>query len=261
MQSVSGSAMEDLERRVAERTRELAEANERLGELDRLKDQFVSNVSHELRTPLTNIKLYLDLLQRGRPDRRDHYLAVLERESDRLQILIDDLLDLSRLDIARVKGTSDPAPVDLAEVVGTVLESHAAHAEARGVTVEWHTEPALAPARGQRNQLAQVVTNLVANAINYTPRGGHVGLDVTMDGATLLLEVADTGVGIPPEERPHVFDRFYRGERARALNVPGTGLGLAIVKEIVDLHGGQVALDARDPAGTRVEVRLPRWEA
>jgi signal transduction histidine kinase len=247
---------ERLEERVAERTRDLAAANERLKELDRLKSKFVSDVSHELRTPITNIKLYLHLLGHDDAENWSGHLSVLEKESDRLARLIEDILNLSRLDLARDK--MEPVPVDLNQIVGQVVMAHLPRAEVAGLRLSFEPEETLPPVWGEPSQLAQVITNLVTNAINYTP-AGYVRVQTgraSVDGRA-CLEVEDTGIGIEPEDRPHLFERFYRGKRVGSSNIPGTGLGLAIVKEIVDLHGGRIEVQSRPDQGSRFKICLP----
>ena len=248
--------LETLEQRVADRTRELAEANERLKELDRLKSKFVSNVSHELRTPVANLNLYLNLLERGRPDKRDHYLTVLKEQTARLSTLIEDILDLARLE--RDKTTTVFAPVDLNALVEGVIVAHQPQAEGADLALTCLPAPGLPSVHGDRNRLTQVVTNLVANALNYT-LAGAVQVSTRMDEARQMacLEVRDTGIGIEPEDVPHLFDRFYRGKRVSQSDIPGTGLGLAIVKEIVDLDGGEIAVASRVGEGSTFTVWLP----
>jgi signal transduction histidine kinase len=231
----------------------------RLQELDRLKSQFVSTVSHELRTPLSNIKLYLTLLQKGRVEKRGDYYSVMEREVGRLEHLINELLDLSRLEAA-----VQPAHVErivLDELIGTVLPNHRPHAEAKRLDVR-HVPGAGVPAvRADRNQLIQVLTNLIANAILYTPEEGRIVLStaaVTVDNRLYArVSVRDSGIGIPPEDRERIFERFYRSPRAEAAGVPGSGLGLAIVREIVGLHGGRVQVESTPGQGSDFVVLLP----
>ena len=243
----------ELQQRVAERTRELAEANERLTELDRLKSKFVSDVSHELRTPIANLKLHVELLEKGRPEKRPLYLKVVDQQARRLAQLVDDILNLSRLEIGRERIAF--GSVDLNFVVEQIVMAHQPRAEASGLDLLY--EPVvLPPVRGEVNQLAQVVTNLVANALSYTPAGSVVvRLGQTADEA--WLEVADTGFGIDAEDVPNIFDRFYRGRRSQRSETPGTGLGLAIVKEIVDVHGGRIEVESRGKQGTTFRVWLP----
>ena len=247
---------DELERRVAERTRELAEANERLQELDLLKTKFVSDVSHELRTPAANLKLYLQLLKRGKPEKRDHYQLILEQQADRLAQLIEGILNLSRLELGR--GRVAFAPVDVNHVVGHVVEAHRSVAEVVGLTLSFDAAPNLPRLMGEPNQLAQVVTNLVANAIRYTSNG-EVSIRTRLDATRgqVLLQVTDSGMGIDPADLPHIFERFYRGSRASQSDIPGTGLGLAIVKEIVDLHGGTIDLESFVGKGSTFRVWLP----
>ncbi len=256
----------DLEREVAERTRELREANHRLEELDRLKSKFISDVSHELRTPITNVGLYLQLMEL-KPQKSEHYLNVLREQAGRLEMLVTQVLDLSRLDNTLELAM---APVDLDEVLAAVVAAQEPRAEARGLTLTIQplpsptpeTRPPLDPephwVLGDRAKLMQVVTNLVANAINYTP-AGHVYVRCGHGAApgTVKFEVEDTGIGIYPEDVPHLFERFYRGRRDQATDVPGTGLGLVIVKELVDCHKGSISVQSRVGTGTTFTITLP----
>lgn len=241
----------------------------RLRELDRLKSQFVSNVSHELRTPLANIKLYLSLLAK-RPEKREGYLSVLEREANRLEKLIQGVLDLSRLE-AR-PDILHREPVVLDEVIACVLEAQRLSAESKCLALDYIPGPDVPPVLADRNQLIQVFTNLVNNAILYTPEGGRIEvatrLATTQDdgrGTTgdqpstgyAVVTVRDTGIGIAPEDLGRIFDRFYRAPQAEASGAPGTGLGLAIVKEIVDLHGGHVEVTSQVGMGSTFRVWLP----
>jgi len=249
----------------------------RLRELDRLKSQFVSNVSHELRTPLANIKLYLSLLAKGRPEKRENYLSVLEREANRLEKLIQGVLDLSRLE-AR-SDILHREPVVLDEVIASVLEAQRLSAESKRLALDYIPGPDVPPVLADRNQLIQVFTNLVNNAILYTPEGGRIevatclaatqdeGRGTTGDGGRgtgdqpsagyAVVTVRDTGIGIAPEDLGRIFDRFYRAPQAEASGAPGTGLGLAIVKEIVDLHGGHVEVTSQVGVGSTFSVWLP----
>ncbi|MFQ5400431.1 MAG: GAF domain-containing protein [Anaerolineae bacterium] len=262
MAEIAGNALhrarvlESLEMRVEERTRELAQANERLKELDRLKSKFVSEVSHELRTPVTNLKLYLDLLERTGPEKRGRIQAVLRDQTDRLGQLIEDILDLSRLELGGKRVQF--APVDLNQVVERVVSVHSERARAAGLQLEFSPDPSLPLIQGERNQLSQVVTNLVANAINYT-HAGRIQVRTFCNGRKdrVCLEVEDTGMGIEPEDMPHLFERFYRGVHSREIGVPGTGLGLGIVKDIVDIHNGMVDVKSKIGVGSTFQVWLP----
>jgi signal transduction histidine kinase len=253
-------ATETLEQRVRERTLALEASNERLTELDRLKSDFVSNVSHELRTPISNILLYLDLL--GQPDRADRqptYLGILKGEAERLQILIEDLLTLSRIERGQFPLETEPHPLD--PLIAEVIAAHAARASAKEVRFMYEPGPAMPVVWVSRPQIQQVFTNLVANAVAYSPPGGavevraepqdHRGQDYVM------VQVHNGGPAILPEDLPHLFERFYRGRNARLQGEPGTGLGLSICKEIVERHRGWIEVESRDAAGTTFTVWLP----
>lgn len=249
---------QQLEQRVAERTQELAVANQRLTELDRMKDQFVSNVSHELRTPLANVKLYLQLLDRGRPDKRAEYLQTLLRETRRLEKLIDDLLELSQLDLGVSAFYLEPADVNY--LTAELVQDRILMAANRGLVIDCQLtlEPLLAlvdPAR-----LTQVISNLMTNAINYTPSGGLVTVSTAVqpqaETSWATIIVRDTGKGIPAQEMPHLFDRFFRGSISREAGVPGTGLGLAICTEIVEQMGGYITVASEVGQGAAFTVWL-----
>ncbi|HTP09471.1 MAG TPA: PAS domain-containing sensor histidine kinase [Anaerolineae bacterium] len=245
----------ELEARVIERTRELAQANEQLTELDRLKSKFVSDVSHELRTPIANLKLYIDLLERGQPDKQAHYITILQQQIKRVAELVDDILDLARLESHKQQGLT-PRPIQLNTLIAPIVTAHQPRAEASALTLSFVPLENLPLTYGDANQLAQVVTNLLANALNYTQRG-------TIEVRTLLreqqigLQINDAGRGIAPEDLPHIFERFYRGRHTHHTDVPGTGLGLAIVKEIVELHHGQIEVESQLDRGTTFTVWLP----
>lgn len=247
----------ELELRVAERTRELADANERLLELDRLKSKFVSNVSHELRTPISNLKLYMLLLRRGKGDRRAQYESMLQTSVERLGQLVDDILNLSRIEIAQVHGRT-LEPTDLNAVANQIVALHQPEADASGLALVFEPDPAIPLVNGDYNQLSQLITNLVANALHYTHAGSvRLRTERLNVGKLVRLVVEDTGIGILPEDLPHLFDRFYRGNHRQPEDIPGTGLGLAIVKEIVDIHNGKITVHSEVDRGTRVEVMLP----
>jgi GAF domain-containing protein len=251
--------LETLEQRVAERTQALAAANERLQHLDRLKDQFISNVSHELRTPLTNIKLHLSLLDKRGANSLDKYLPTLQRETERLRRLIEDLLDLSRLQAQTMPPRREQQSLD--GLIGEVVALHVTRAEARGLTLE-HVQNA-EPLRMEvdRAQMLQVLTNLVGNAVNYTPAGGHVRIASAyadregQHGVEVLVH--NSSVSIPPEDMPHLFERFFRGKTGLESGEAGTGLGLSICREIVEQHGGTIGVHSTEAGGTTFTFWLP----
>lgn len=246
----------ELEQRVAERTKALTAANARLQDLDRLKSKFVSDVSHELRAPITNLGMYLHLLERAKPEKRDGYMEVLNSQVERLKNLVENILDLSRLDLRKRK--IEFAPVDLNLIVKQTVTAHLPQAEAAGLQLMADLDESMPMVWGERNQLAQVVANLLSNAINYTLKG-RIVLTTRYETSKgeIIFSVQDTGFGIQPEDIPHLFDRFYRGEQPKNVDVPGTGLGLGIVKEIVDLHFGKITVDSVPAEGSTFTVLLP----
>lgn len=245
---------DELEERVAERTRELAIANERLQELDRLKSKFVSDVSHELRTPVTSLGLYLELMTAGQPAKRDHYLLQATAQMTRLRKLIDDILDLSRLE--RQQQPLNLELLDLNELVAHILTEQQPVAEVSGLELAVRLTTKPLPFSGDRGQMLRVIRNLVANALKYTP-AGSVQVSTIDDGARVGVQVRDTGMGIATADLPHVFERFYRGQQVAQSAIPGTGLGLAIVREIVEKHGGAVEVESMLGAGSTFQLWLP----
>jgi PAS domain S-box-containing protein len=230
-----------LEERIQARTHELAAANKRLQKLANLKDEFVSNVSHELRTPIANIKLYHDLLSLN-SENLDSYTGTLKRETDRLEHIVESLLQLSRLD----QGTNlmQSASVDLNAVAELFVADHCTQAQQTGIHLSFAGDAVLPKVRCDVRQIGQVLSILVTNAINYTPEGGSVEVStkaVQEDGRLWgTLWVQDSGPGVSSGDKQYLFDRFFRGEVGRASAHPGTGLGLAIAKKIIDQHNGRI---------------------
>lgn len=249
--------METLEQRVQERTSALAQANEQLKALDRLKTQFISDVSHELRTPIANLSLYLDLLERGRPEKQEQYWATIRKQSDRLTQLIEDVLNLSRLELRSVK--TNFVFVDFKQIVEQVIATLGSAPRMAALSLSVQPAGTIPPLWGDRNQLSQMITRLLTNSMNFTPAGGFITISTLVEakGNHLYLEIKDSGVGISPEDMPHIFERFYRGQAATYFNIPGSGLGLTIVKEIVHLHGGLIEVQSQAGVGTTFQIWLP----
>lgn len=243
-----------LEERVTQRTQELAAANERLTELDKLKSKFVSDVSHELRTPVTSLSVYIDLLEHGKPEKREHYVKQLKEQMARLHKLINDILDLSRLERDRDEGGR--SPVDINSIVEHVTAMERGAAEAAGLTLICDVADGIPPVVARADQLTRAITNLVSNAIKYTPHG-TVRVETCAVDQKVCIEVIDTGLGIPADELPHLFGRFYRGRAVAQSTIPGTGLGLSIVKEIVEMQGGTVEVESTLGSGSTFRVWLP----
>ena len=221
-----------------------------------VKDDFVASVSHELRTPLTAVLGHLEILC-DRPDLPDdvaRQLAVVERNAARLQALVSDLLDVARVR----EGTLTLAQqrVDLTEVVGEAVAAARPAAESAELTLRWEPSGSLV-IDGDGHRLRQVADNLISNALKYTEPGGTVAVTLEPLPGEVRLAVRDTGLGIPEADLEHVFDRFYRTGEVMNLHIPGTGLGLSIVRDIVEAHGGRVALDSREGDGSTFTVSLP----
>jgi signal transduction histidine kinase len=264
-QRLSEQAVEREQLLAAERTaraeaetiqRLLIEQNERLREVDRMKDEFVSLVSHELRTPLTSIRGYVELLleDEALSGRQQQFLRVVDRNSNRLLHLVGDLLFLAQVDAGKL--ALDLDEVDLEQIVAECVEASRPVAESRGIelVVALDATPTLV---GDRARLTQVLDNLVSNAIKFTSKGGRVSLAVRAVDGSALIEVADTGIGIPAAEQEQLFQRFFRSSRATEGAIPGTGLGLAITRAIVERHGGRIVLASAEDEGTTIHVELP----
>jgi PAS domain S-box-containing protein len=229
-----------LERERVEHLRELREKHAQLQELDQLKSRFVSSVSHELRTPLAVIKLYATLARKGRPEKQLYYLQTIEQETHRLETMVENILDLSRMERHELR--VHPELLAAEEIIDQVLEVYGETAKKRGVELRNHVRGSLPPIWADKNHLIQMLTNLVDNALKYTSRGGQVWVaarEVTASGQGMLeIAVGDTGAGIPEDEQEKVFERFYRGSN-NTQSTTGTGLGLAIVQELMVQHGGE----------------------
>jgi two-component system phosphate regulon sensor histidine kinase PhoR len=225
--------------------------------LDRVRTDFVANVSHELKTPLAAIRGCAETLVDGALDERATALRFSERileQCRRLEELLDDLLTLSRLESP--EPLRAPERVDLAELAREAVELVAARAAAKPVTLE--LEPGAAPAvEGDWESLLRLLTNLLDNAIKYNRPGGAVAVRLGERDSLATIEVADTGIGVPPAHRARIFERFYRVDTGRAREEGGTGLGLAIVKHVAQAHRGRVEVESEPGVGSTFRVLLP----
>ncbi len=230
-----------------------------LSRLNRMRQDFVANVSHELRTPVATIRALADSLQEGALDDRDRaerFLRDLGHEAARLSQLIEDLLALSRLEAKETPPKLEE--FELRGVVSECLEDKGKLAERFGVELELREEREGIAVVADRGLLRTALNNLVDNAIKYNRLGGKVSVGIKEgEDGWVLIEVVDTGIGIPAEETPRVFERFYRLDKARSRETGGTGLGLSIVKHIVDLHGGTVEVRSAEGEGSTFTIRLP----
>jgi two-component system phosphate regulon sensor histidine kinase PhoR len=231
-----------------------------LRRLEQVRTEFIANVSHELRTPLTAIQGYLETLLGGAledPEHARRFLEIAVRHTERLSRLLSDLTDLSNIELGRVRLEREALRVD--EVVGSVLAILRARAEGGGVTLVSAVPADTPPVLADHDRLAQILVNLVDNAVKYTPAGGTVTVRAAArDDGRVEIAVEDTGIGIPAADLPRITERFYRVDRARSRELGGTGLGLAIVKHLVIAHEGTLAIESEPGRGTTVRVGLPR---
>jgi signal transduction histidine kinase len=225
-------------------------------ESERLKDEFVATVSHELRTPLTSIVGYAEVLLGGDDlgETPRQFLEVIDRNAHRLQRLVGDLLFFAQVESRQLQ--LDRERLDLRALAERSLDAARPAAEAKGLTLEFDA-PSAVEVDGDASRLEQLLDNLLSNAVKFTLDGGQVSVRIQPDGESARLDVADTGIGVPPEEVKRLFRRFFRSTSAMSREIPGTGLGLAIAKAIVEAHGGTIDVKSSE-RGTTFTVRLPR---
>lgn len=228
--------------------------------LDRSRREFVANASHELRTPLTTIRMVIEALESDdsvtASETNRSFLSMAETESTRMEMLIKNLLTLSQLDSQTMQFHA--RPFNITESVEYIAGTLAVNASAKGHTLVFEGTHAPLTVRGDKIRIEQIIINIVSNAIKYTPDGGNIRLRLADCGNTVEIAVSDNGVGIPEEDIPHLFERFYRVEKARSSDKGGTGLGLAIAREFAEAHGGTISVESRVSEGTTFTVTLPK---
>jgi two-component system phosphate regulon sensor histidine kinase PhoR len=237
---------------------ELEEANEKLRELDRMKSNFLSNVSHELRTPLTAIKGFAETIIRDKnmpEESRREFMEVIREDSEKLAVLIDRLLNLSRLEIGRVKLKKEN--IDLLTLTREVVESFGTQARLKELDFKADLPQELGPLYADPENIKEVLMQLLDNAIKYTEKGGKVGILLRDKGSEVVIAVSDTGAGIPDNEISHIFDMFYKVEKPTE-QVGGIGMSLALVKYIVEGHGGRVQAESEVGKGSKFSFSLPK---
>jgi Na+/proline symporter/nitrogen-specific signal transduction histidine kinase len=253
--------LEEKSKALEETTAELRAANERLKELDRMKDNFITTVGHEFRTPLTSIRAAGEILSDNpalRGPERDRFYSVVVAETQRLTRLIDQLLDLSKMEAGNLKWNM--ISLDLGAVMETAVAAASPLAQAEGVRLDLDLPGGLPRVRADRDRLIQVLVNLISNAVKFCdPNDGHIRVTATVDGDMVTVDVIDNGPGVAPGERDRIFERFQQGGSGETLtNKPkGTGLGLAICREIVERFGGKVWVEAAPGRGSVFRFTLP----
>ena len=232
-----------------------------LKRVNKIRRDFVANVSHELKTPATSLKLLaeslIDILEED-PDQARFFAEQLKNETERLAKLITDLLDLARLESG--EGVQKPQPVDVRAVLMVTLARLRPTARRKNITLSWKRSGStdLYTVDGNETQLTSMFSNLVENAVKYTPPGGRVEVAANTDENEVVVHVSDTGIGIPEKNLARIFERFYRVDKARSKETGGTGLGLSIVRHIAENHGGRVTVESTPGEGSTFTVYLPR---
>ena len=231
------------------------QANERLRELDGLKDGFVALVSHEVRTPLTSILGYLELLtEQELTEEQRSYTSIIGRNSDRLLRLTNDLLFIAQIEDGQL--TVEHDHIDLGPIIAESLTAAAPRADADEVEIARYEEISL-PITGDGGRLAQLLDNLISNAVKFTPAGGRVEVVAGTAEDRVWIEVRDNGIGINPDDQERLFNKFFRTRAATKASIQGTGLGLAISKAIAQAHGGSIHVESVEGMGTTFRVELP----
>jgi len=258
--------LQEIVRQLEESNRKLGAANEDLKELDRMKSDLLANVSHELRTPLTAIKGYTDYMLERKlgpvTEKQEKGLVVMQRNLDRLSRSISALLDFSRMDVGRLP--LNLQPFALAPLVEQILTTFRSELERKRLTFTSDLDPDMPPVIADREKLSAVLENLVVNAIKFTPEGGRITISAHRDPAaprpSVEIRVADTGIGIPPDQVEKVFTRFHQVDTSTTRRFGGVGLGLAIVKSIVEAHGSTISLDSEPGRGSVFRFSVPVLE-
>lgn len=229
--------------------------------LEKSRKEFVANVSHELRTPLTTVKSYTETLADSVADDSydknmfESFLRVINSETDRMTRLVKDLLLLSSL--GHNSGEESFEEIDIAFLTENIVEKLQHYAKEKHQSLVYEPVNALPPFKGHRDRIEQVITNIITNAIKYTPRNGNILVTTMHVYDSISIKIKDTGIGIPKKDLDHIFERFYRVDKARSREMGGTGLGLAIAKEIVEAHKGSISIKSQPNVGTEVMIKLP----
>lgn len=226
--------------------------------LDRMRKEFVANVSHELRTPLTTIKSYTETLLDGALENKEYtinFLKVIDSESERMTRLVKDLLQLSKLDYDNIQWNMKN--INIYKIVSECVYRMNISAKQKRQVLEFNAEMDIPEIMGDKDRIEQVIVNILSNAIKYTPENGKIEVTLSLEEGNILIKVADNGIGIPKEDLPRLFERFYRVDKARSRMLGGTGLGLSIARQIVEAHKGKIRIQSEYGQGTQVFISLP----
>ena len=227
--------------------------------LELSRREFVANVSHELRTPLTTVKSYAETLMDTPFDDvgvQNRFLGVIAQEADRMTRIVRDLLTLSRLDEKR-PDTAPPDKIELKSFLEGIIERMSISAKEKKQTITYRQMNPVADFYANKDKIEQVIINIVSNAVKYTPEGGKIEVFSGKIYSDIYIKVVDNGIGIPKENLPRIFERFYRVDKARSRDTGGTGLGLAIAKQIVEEMDGRISISSEIDKGTEVTITIP----
>lgn len=226
--------------------------------LDELRREFIGNVSHELRTPLTTIKTYLETLVDGAvhtPELASKFLQVISSETERMVRMVNDLLELSKIDYKAEEWEIEE--VSMRDVLDESVARLDPEVRRKRLKIEVCYQQDTPFIKGNHDKLLQLFINILSNSVEFTPDEGIITIDVSQSAGTVVVRVTDSGIGIPKEDVPRIFERFYRVDKARSRRLGGSGLGLAIAREIVERHGGSIQVESEEGKGTTVTVALP----
>lgn len=230
----------------------------RLAEYEAMRRDFVANVSHELRSPLTSIQGFVDAIVEGKSkdaDEEVRYLSIVQKETHRLTKLVNELLEISRFDASQSRFNMDAFPVEV--VINRAIASLKPQIEGKSISIRRALQKDLPLCYGDEDRIEQVIHNILENAVSYSEDGGSIIISAGQKDSAVVVEVSDSGPGIPKEELSRIWERFYRVDKARSRTQGGTGLGLAIVQEIIKKHGGRVLAESEIGKGTSIGFSLP----